>query len=82
MRIVSSEGQFDVPYNEVLVWYKIGMDPEDPVIICASPISDINNDIELASYSSKYKAVSELNRLRDTAIKGAPMFRFKRDEEI
>ena len=87
MRLISQDGTFDVPYNQVVIQrYSDGIYWLNKNLIGVE--SGISEDFKIASYSSEEKAIKVMEKLREnyknfTLYKEDFLyFRFPEDEEV
>lgn len=87
MRLISQDGTFDVPYDQVVIQrYSDGIYWLNKNLIGVE--SGISEDFKIASYSSEAKAIKVMEKLREnyknfTLYKEDFLyFRFPEDEEV
>lgn len=87
MRLISQDGTFDVPYDQVVIQrYSDGIYWLNKNLIGVE--SGISEDFKIASYSSEEKAIKVMEKLREnyknfTLYKEDFLyFRFPEDEEV
>lgn len=87
MRLISQDGTFDVPYDQVVIQrYSDGIYWLNKNLIGVE--SGISEDFKIASYSSEKKAIKVMEMLRGkyknfTFYKEElPYFRFPKDDEV
>lgn len=87
MRLISQDGTFDVPYDQVVIQrYSDGIYWLNKNLIGVE--SGIYEDFKIASYSSEAKAIKAMEKLREN-YKNSTLykedflyFRFPKDEEV
>lgn len=87
MRLISQEGTFDVPYDQVVIQrYSDGIYWLNKNLIGVE--SGFSEDFKIASYSSEAKAIKAMEKLREN-YKNSTLykedflyFRFPKDEEV
>ena len=87
MRLISQDGTFDVPYDQVVIQrYSDGIYWLNKNLIGVE--SGFSEDFKIASYSSEAKAIKAMEKLRET-YKNSTLykddflyFRFPKDEEV
>lgn len=87
MRLISQDGTFDVPYDQVVIQrYSDGIYWLNKNLIGVE--SGFSEDFKIASYSSEAKAIKVMEKLREN-YKNSTLykedflyFRFPKDEEV
>ena len=87
MRLISQDGTFDVPYDQVVIQrYSDGIYWLNKNLIGVE--SGFSEDFKIASYSSEAKAIKAMEKLREN-YKNSTLykedflyFRFPKDEEV
>lgn len=87
MRLISQDGTFDVPYDQVVIQrYSDGIYWLNKNLIGVE--SGFSEDFKIASYSSEAKAIKAMKKLREN-YKNSTLykedflyFRFPKDEEV
>ena len=88
MRLISQDGTFDVPYEQVVIQqYRDGIHWLNKNLIGVD-VHGISEDFKIASYSSEAKAIKVMEKLREkyknfTLYKEDFLyFQFPKDEEV
>lgn len=82
MRVVSTEGRCDVPYDGVLIWYQLNRGEATHYTVYASFLGH-DTDITMAQYKNERNLFAELSRLHRAYLSAEKViFRFRKEEDI
>ena len=82
MRVVSTEGRSDAPYDGVLIWYQLHRGEDTSYTVYASFLGH-DTDITMAQYKNERNLFAELSRLHRAYLSAEKViFRFRKEEDI